>query len=166
MRRDGQAIVEFVVALVVILVLVAGIIQIAWMGHRHSLAMGEARREAGVKAMMDLSSFESPRYIQSCTPGPDGIEYSRDDDASAGDRSGLNGGILEYAHPDDLGSVAPGNRVSVMADSEMPEVMFGLVKGEKREAVELMPIVRQLLYRDDAVEVRGLAWLTWTKGIY
>lgn len=165
-QSSGQALVEFVVALVVVMVLLAGIIQISWLGVRHSRAMGEARRLAGQKSMLDVSSFSSPRYIESCTTGPDGVAFSRDDDIVAGDVSGLTEVIAETAHPDDLEGVIPDNSVSVLSRSDMPQALFGLVDGEKKDRVALIPVVRELIYRADEVEVRGSAWMTWTKGIY
>ena len=166
MGKSGQAIVELVVALVVILVLVAGIIQVSWLGIHHSRAMGEARRLAGVKSMLDVSSFEGPRFIEACTVGDDGIALSRDDGATAEDPAVFTSGIVRYSHPTDINVIRPDNPVSVMAGSDLPQAMFGLVQGEKKDMIELMPIIRQLIYRADSVEVRGSAWMTWTKGIY
>jgi len=165
-RKEGQAIVELVVALVVILVLAAGIIQISWLGVRHSRAMGEARRIAGHKAMLDVPSYESPRFISTCTMGADAIAFSRDDSALNGDPTDLTDGIVKYAHPKPLNVIAPDNPVSVLSESAMPQAMFGLIHGENKDSVDLLPVVRRLIYTADSVEVQGSAWMTWTKGLY
>lgn len=162
----GQALVEFVVALVVIMVLVAGTLQISLMGVRHSRLMAEARREAGQKAMQDVSSFSGPQYIGECTVGPDGIAYTRDDDATAGDSGAFVVGVVGYAQPTELDTIRPGSPVSAIADTAFPQLMFGLVQGEKTENLPLIPVVRELIYRKDAVELKGSAWMTWTKGLY
>ncbi|MEI7881230.1 MAG: TadE family protein [bacterium] len=164
--RSGQAIVELVVALVVIMVLVAGIIQICSMGVSHSKLMTSARWEAGQKAMLDASSFAAPKYIAECTAGNDGIAYSRDDDTTPGDVNIFQGGIVRYAKPDELNLRREDNPVSSLANSSFPQEMFGLVDGEARTSVPLIPVVRQLLYQSDSVELQGKAWMTWTKGIY
>ena len=164
--RDGQAIVELVAALVVILILVAGTIQISWLGVRHSTLMEEARREAGQKAMSDASSFAGPKFISACTVGQDDIAFSRDDDANDGDIGDLTVGVVNYAHPDDLYRVKRDNTVSAVAKSSFPQYMFGLVQGEKKDSVDLIPAVVKLIYRKDSVELKGSAWMTWTKGIY
>jgi hypothetical protein len=164
--RAGQAIVELVVALVVILVLVAGTIQICSMGVSHSQLMMTARREAGQKAMQEASSFSGPKFIAACTTGNDGIPFSRDDSTTAGDSALLQIGIASYAHPDELNLRRLDNPVSVLAKSPFPQDLFGLVEGEATASVELMPVVRELLYQSDSVELQGKAWMTWTKGIY
>jgi hypothetical protein len=165
-RSSGQAIVELVVALVVILVLFASIIQVSLLGVHQSWTMGEARKLAGVKAMSAASSFESPRFIEACTVGRDGVAFTRDDDVTVEAPSVFTTGLAGYAHPTELNKIRPDNPVSVLAGSDMPQAMFGLVQGEKTDTVKLMPIISQLIYGADAVEVRGSAWLTWTKGIY
>lgn len=164
--KSGQAIVELAVALVVLLVLVAGGIQICSMGHSQSQLMMTARRLAGQKAMSDESSFSSPQFIAACTPGPDGITFSRDDGTTPGDATLLQVGIVDYAHPDELNTQRSDNPVSGLANSSFPQEIFGLVDGEATEDVALMPVVRNLLYSRDSIELQGKAWMTWTKGIY
>jgi len=164
--RDGQAVVELVVALVVILVLLAGIIQVGWLGVHQSRAMMEARRQAGVKAMMPVSSFAAPRFIRSCTVGADGIAYSRDDDFVPDNPAVVSDGIVSYAHPTQLDGIRPDNPVSAISKSVLPEAMFGLVQGEQKDRIALVPVIRDLIYRADEIEVRGSAWMTWMKGIY
>lgn len=166
MRRTGQALVEFVVALVCILVLVAGVIQISVIGLRHSRLMSEARQEAGRKAMMDSSSFSSPQFVLACTVGNDGIAYSVDDDRTVGDPSTVSVGLAGHARSADLDGVRPHNPVSAVAESEIPQYLFGFVQGEKHDSVDLIPIVRELIYRKDAVDLKASVWMTWTKGLY
>lgn len=164
--RLGQAVVELVVALVVVLVLLAGVLQVGWLGVHHSRAMTEARREAGVRAMLPEASFSAPRFIRNCTVGADGVAYSRDDGVVADVPTVLTDGIVSYAHPSQLDGIRPDNAVSALAKGALPEAMFGLVQGEKTDRVALLPVLRDLIYRADEVEVRGSAWLTWTEGIY
>lgn len=164
--RSGQALVELVVALVVILVLVAGLIQICSMGVSHSQLMTAARREAGSKAMSETSSFAGPQYIANCTLGPDGIAFSRDDGVIFGNAAGMQLGIVDYANPDELNLRREDNPVSVIANSAFPQELFGLVDGEASTKITLIPVVRSLIYQNETVDLKGKAWMTWTKGIY
>lgn len=164
--KSGQAMVEFIVALVCILVLVAGVIQISVLGLRHSTLMNEARREAGQKAMLDASSFAGPQYISACTVGADGIAFSRDDGKTDGDPADVSVGLASHANPDVLDGELPGNPVTSVAQSAFPHFLFGLVEGEKSDSVDLIPIMRELIYRKDAVDLKVSAWMTWTKGVY
>jgi hypothetical protein len=165
-HRSGQALTELVVALVALLVLVAGIIQISLLGLLQTRAMTEARRQAGAKAMLDVAPFAGPEYIADRDVGDDQTSYSRDDGFSRGDVGVFQAGIVRYSRPADLDRQQPGNRFGELARSPFPHLQFGLVEGESHATTNLIPIVRTLLYRADEVEVEGKAWLTWTKGIY
>jgi hypothetical protein len=157
---------ELIVALVVLLVLVAGIIQISLLGLLQTRTMTEARREAGAKAMLDVSSFSGPEYIADREVGADQTSYSRDDGFDGGDVATFQAGIVGYSQPAALDLQRPGNAFSELSRSAFPHLQFGLVEGEAHASTTLLPIVRTLLYRADTVEVEGKAWLTWTKGIY
>ena len=165
-KKAGQALTELVVALVVLLVLVAGIIQIASLGLLHTRMMNEARRLAGVKALQDAPPFSGPEYIAERTAGGDGVTYSRDDGTRRGDASVFQARIVGYAQPDELERRKPGNAFTLLYRDSFPELQFGLVEGRSQATTNLIPIVRTLLYRADEITVEGRAWLTWTKGIY
>jgi hypothetical protein len=40
------------------------------------------------------------------------------------------------------------------------------VQGEHKDRIALVPVIRDLIYQADEIEVRGSAWMTWMKGIY
>lgn len=164
--KRGQAMVELVVALVVLLVLFAGIVQLSSLGLLQTRMMTEARREAGAKAMLDVGSLSGPDYISERTAGPDEVRYSRDDGMSRADPGLFQAGMVRYAHPALLNEQCPSNAVSLLYETAFPELQFGLVSGEAHATTNLLPIVRNLLYRVDVIDIEGKAWLTWTKGLY
>jgi hypothetical protein len=164
--RAGQAIVELVVALVVLLVLVGGIITLGRLSRAQTVAMREARRAAGVAALSDAAPFAGPAYIDGRTAGPDGATYSRDDATTAGNAADFQTRVVGYGRPDALGDVLPGNEVSLLSGTAFPQFMFGLTYGEHDVTVSNMPVVRHTMYNADTIRVHGEAWLTWTKGIY
>lgn len=164
--QEGQAMVELIIALVVFMVLVAGIIQIGTIGKRHTEMMNDAREEAAVEAMKDVSPFSSPEFMADRLEGDDAVRYSRDDGYKAGFVDDFQNGIVEYADPDALEQRRRGNVVSEMAGTPFPHLLFGLVEGRADDTVELWPVVRRLLYQADSVDIEGRVWLVWTKGIY
>ncbi len=157
---------ELVVALVVLLVLCAGILQLGSLCLRHSDAIAEARRKAAVRAMGSASPFASPHFISTRAAGADETQYSRDDETIAGDVNRLQTGIPSYAEPDTLSRYIPGNVFSDFSESPFPYLFLGLVDGSDEQDVPMWPIVRQLIYNADSVNVRGDAWLTWAEGVY
>jgi hypothetical protein len=164
--RAGQAIVEFIVALVVVLVLFAGVLQIGQLGLAHTRTLTEARRKAAVEAMGAMPTLAGPDYIRDVTVGPDGRAYSRDDEHTGGDVGAFQDRIVRYGHPDELDLRVAGNRVTALSRSAMPRQGFGLVRGEGEEVVPLLPAVQNLIYRQKEIELKGEAWLTWLGGIY
>lgn len=157
---------ELLIALVVLLVLCAGIIQLGTLCLRHGAAMQESRRKAAVLALDTVSPYSAPHFMSDRQEGNDGVRHSKDDGFAYGDVNAFLSGLPVYADPNELEQFVPGNIVSDMAGSQFPHLLFGLVKGSEKEEVALWPVVRRLIYDADSVEVEGNTWLIWTKGVY
>lgn len=164
--RSGQSLIEFVVALVCILALFAGLLQMGLLGIAQTQTMKEARRGAGQQAMRDTPLAPLPDYIQDWEPGPDGKTYSADDEIIDGDTGSFNARVLAHAHPLELDTVRPGNVISTMSGSASPHGSFGLVQGNDQRTVDLLPAVQHLIYGHETITIRSEVWLGWTQGIY
>jgi hypothetical protein len=167
--KAGQAIAEFVVGLVAILILTAALLQIGTLIREDSRTIQEARAEAGIAALSDTyfaPVSPGPRYIQNWSTGPDRAAYTRDDQAILGNADLLAGGIIPYARPDSLASFLPDNSLSPLADSS--QVLSGLsfVRGYSSSGpVPLFPITRKLIFGRDTLTVESSAFLIYTKGL-
>lgn len=157
---------ELVIALVVLLVLCAGMVQLGTLCLRHTAVMQESRREAAVLAMDTVSPFSAPNFMADRQEGDDGVRYSKDDQFLYGDVNAFLAGLPVYADPDALEQWAPGNIISETAGSQFPHLLLGLVEGSEEDSVTLWPVVRRLIYAADSVDVEGSTWLIWTKGVY
>lgn len=164
--RSGQAMTEFVVALVGIMVVTAGLIQLSLLGILHTGTMIEARRQAGVAAMQTNAPFSGPQYIGGWVNGPDEMPYTRDDTNTSASVGDFRGRIVNYSHPDSLGEQVHSNAFTDLWQSDFPHLGFGLVDGHSTASMDLLPIISNLVYRADHVDVEGKAWLTWTTGFY
>ena len=158
--------VEFVIALIGVLVLVAGAIQIQSMAKARFDAMNKARKDAGAAALAPLPIWEFPSYIQDCTAGADQSQYSKDDGHTLGNVQDFQTRIVNYSHPTTLGQQVPQNSFTKLSQAMQPQNYFGLTHGEATTDIPLLPIIREAVYRADSVQVKGEAWLTWTQGIY
>ena len=166
---SGQAMVEFMAGLVVVLVLLTGLIQIGQLAHAHTRTMIAARAAAGQLAMSSTPPVSKPAsYIYSWFPGPDQRRYTRDDMSLIHSNTGalpIPSELVGQSHlewvPD-----APVNALTTLRDSSNPAVDFCLVSGEASESVHILPIIRRLVYARSTLEVESEAWLVWAGGIY
>jgi len=166
----GQAMIELMAGLVVLIVLTAVIAQLAIVvraGHETAV---RAREQAGAMALHAYPFSVAARYIGATDPGADGRPYTRDDNFATADPGAYYHGILEplAADPADWNTLnaIPENEFTRLRASDSPIGIFGLLRGEDRETVPLLPAVRNLLYRDDSIRIEETVWMPWARGFY
>mgnify|MGYP001587526695 CR=1 FL=1 len=164
--QSGQAMVEFVVAIVAIIVLAAGLLQFAHLSAAHTVTAYEARREAGAYALMATAPFSSPDYILDRTVGADGAAYSRDDGHIGALPGIFSAQVVDFADPAALGSRLPGNAISGLYGDPFPHLEFGMTHGSATKHVPLLPVIRSLVYKAPEIELESEVWMIWTHGIY
>ncbi|MDI6774938.1 MAG: hypothetical protein QME60_06040 [Verrucomicrobiota bacterium] len=172
--RGGQALIEFMIGLVAVLALVAGLFQIASLVKSHTDTMVEARRQAGELANMELDQgvmlLSDADYIRDWEEGNDGKRHTRDDSFTTADDQAFAATFVGKAVPSPAGwdvlCQAPGDRLSAMNGAPNPTPYFGLVRGSSSINAPLFQAARGLFHQADSIEVRCDVWMTWTKGIY
>lgn len=164
--KSGQALAEMVVAMVVMIVLIAGLLHIARMAMAHTEAMHEARRQAGERAMQQTPTWANPAFILDWDPGPDGSAYSRDDTIIPAAPAEFTLVIPATAHPQALDQFLPGNPVSAIAANPSPQHEFHLVRGDGVRYIPVPPIIQHLVYDSETIDLRGEVWMTYTRGLY
>lgn len=164
--RGGQALLEFVIALVAILVLVAGLLQIGRLTRVQLNALNEARADAARLAMADLYTrrVPGPQFLFDWDIGPDRARHSRDDIPRPGDPGAVRLMILAHAKPDELAVRVPNNPVSNLMNLYPLIDGYALVQGRAEpRSVPLLPVMRHLIYDAEAIDIRADAWLVWTQ---
>ncbi len=160
--------VELTVALIVIVVLLAGLIQIGQLTAAHTRTMITARSMAAETAMGDdYAQPEGANYIQTWSQGFDEKHYTRDDTPlivtnPAADTQE----IVAMAHPEELAAWTPTNALSIRGLSPDTLDEFFLVWGYDSESCPILTAIRKLAYDQDSVSVRSDVWMVWMKGIY
>jgi hypothetical protein len=169
-RTSGQAMIEVMAGLVALIVLIAGLLQVASLTRAQTDAMVEARQEAGTLALLEEPFSEFPDYIQDIQVGPDGRSYSHDDTTTDALPSEFNQDITERVteQPSDWDVIdaLPNSPLSSLHNAFTPATEFGLLKGDASETITLLPAVINLLYSADEITVESDVWMTWTRGIY
>lgn len=162
--------VEFIVALVSVLALAAGLIQLTSLMVAHSRAMEKARKDAGLAAVMPIAPLSDPEFIRDWDPGTDTVPYSSDDEVvPSGAESMFETLFIERASTDsgwDFVAMSPSDKVTPLRTSLAPSAGFGMVEGSHTETVPLMPAVRSLLYDAPSVRVESRVWMTFCGGLY
>ncbi|MCX7005904.1 MAG: pilus assembly protein, partial [Kiritimatiellaeota bacterium] len=131
--RAGQAIAEFVVGMLALVILFMGMLQIEYLAHAHTKALNDARAQAGQDAMQTpyILRYNVPQWIGDWNNGRDNIIYSQDDTLQQGNAGAVIVGIVSHAHPSDLATYAPGNELS--SASTTAQLLDGLMLTHGRE---------------------------------
>lgn len=167
--RRGQALIEMTVALVVIVVLFAALLQIGSLSRAHLATINEARGMAGMAAVSDTYQSISPSasLIAGWSEGDDGVRYSRDDQSIPAGTAAWRQQILPVAHPTELESRVPGNRISALMVKDPLAEELEFVRGHAQSRpVPLLPVVRHLLYSADSVRLESDSVTVWQRGLY
>lgn len=174
--RSGQALTELMVGMVVVLVLVAGLLQLASIMRAHTDAMVEAREEAASLAMIELDPgmnlVSDADYIRDWHEGADERRLSRDDFSDTGNAADFQNTVVDKTVNDASGwnllDGVPNNRISSLRSDAMVVTSFGLVKGSASESASLdtLPAFRHLIYSSDTIDVEATAWMTLCRGLY
>ena len=163
----GQAMIEFTIALVAIMAVVAGTILLGRMEQAHTHTMTIARATAGSLAL-DLIYLGpiNAQFISDWQAGADNIGYTHDDEPIPdGTAISLVGDVTAHSGLD--GIAAPPNAISRL--QSFPDIsQYYLVKGSDSALIDLsaIPGVGRLISGEPVISVQSDAWLVWTGGIY
>ena len=169
-RRNGQAMIEVIVALAAIVALLAALLQVASLNLAQTDTMTNARREVGLRALGEEATSANPDYIRYWQEGPDESRYSVDDVHTPAAPSLFENTIVNKAAatPADwqIMQEVPANRVAILHQAGDPSDRFGFVNGQDNKSVNVLPAVRSLLYNSESINVKSEVWLPHTRGIY
>ena len=166
----GQALIEFMIGLIGILALFAGLLQIASLSRTHTESMVEARHEAAEDAMGDTAFFAFPDFIEAVVEGADGSRYSADDSFTDGSSSDFLDYLVEPSAPSatewSIIDGATGNQLSMLRSGLSPAYEMQMVRGTDSRDVDVIPAVQHLIYDTETIEIQSTVWLPWLGGIY
>ncbi len=168
-RTRGQALVEFTVGLVCLLILIAALVQFGAIARRDLRNILDARARAGASALSDVYFVPlspGPRFIQDWSDGADRSPYTADDVPRFANPALISEGIIARADPDRLTLLAPQNLFSPLTDPAAVVPGMGFVRGSSsRSVLPLLPIARRLFFGRDTLELQSDVYLIWTKGL-
>ena len=172
--RAGQAAIEFVAGLLLLLLVLTGLIHVNRLARTSLFLQAVLRGEAGERAMESGALSVSPPYVSDWSAGADATRYTADDQPVR------NPAIL----PATLGLLTgysvknPGDWTYVLSDSRLPvsmlrlhtspmaAAMIGFVHTEETLHVPVDPVIRQLVYDKDEVAIKEEVWMPLMGGLY
>jgi hypothetical protein len=176
--RSGQAMVEFIVGIVVLLALLAGLLGLTSLTKKHTDLMVEARREAGNHALWDIEPPRpvgaNPEFIRDWDVAADGKHLTPDDTFERGTAADFATRVIERSasRADDwrVMDQIPENDLAQLRGNVEPSSFFGFAHGGAEEEIDLLSpeysLIRRMFYRADTIHLKSEVWMTWTKGIY
>ena len=168
--RHGQAMIEFVVGIVAVLVLFAGLLQIIELSTTRTDAMIEARCEVAQAAIGGADVRGTPSYLETWEDGADERNFSADDEPTIGNQGSFRSAILDKAAGNDdyawqtLNDMP--NDVSDLRASDAPVSRFGLLRGQESVTISLIPAIRHLVYDAEEIEIECTVWFPALGGIF
>jgi len=172
--RSGQAAIEFVAGLLLLLLVLTGLIQVNRMARTSLFLHAVLRGDAGEQAMADTALSVAPLYISDWQPGADGTRYTADDQPVR------NGAFLpatlatltKYSvkSPNDWSYVTPLDRLPTsmvtLNSSPLMATTLGFIHREETLHVPVDPVIRQLVYGRDEVAIKEEVWMPLMGGLY
>ena len=174
--RSGSGLVEFAITLIAVMIILGGFVQIIRVGITRSDSLAESTRRATREMMRsgetdDGGSYNvgsgSLSYLNNWNLGGDDAPHTADDQAQFGNSGAIFEEILEETRTGALGNYVPDNAFTEL--DQTGDLLDGYnfaVGVAPREDVDVLPVVRNLIYNEDEIEVRTRAVFPWTKGLY
>lgn len=171
--QDGQAAIEFVIALFLFLIIAQGMIFLNDLSWTSLYLQATQRGAAGRNAMSDSSLGKTPDGIRDWTDGADGITFTADDKAVKGGDAPFVTQLLaerSAAAPEDWRRVSEEIRVPVslaqVYDSPSLATLVPSVQRKEEVEVDVPEFLRRNVYGKDDVTLRETVWMPFLDGLY
>lgn len=167
--RGGQAMTEFIVGLLVVVILVSGTLTWIEIASARSELLGRVRGATGRSAMLGGGVAPAPPFPQTWEEGPDRRRYTADDRPVAAGAAGLRNRIVARAVRDPADwqriEAAGGDLLSDLRTGTPSGEAVGLVRGRESRIVVLSPALRALVYDKPEVTVAAEIWMPRMGGL-
>ncbi len=183
--RNGQAFVELIIGIVVIVIIFAGGIQYFYASNAHRGLTTTIRGEVGELALSGSSSNSTPAYILTWDDGGDGIRHTDDDipiTESSDDDTLITGSsktlsiiadrsVSNSVDWDLLNPLQRENPMLRMYESLTPTAELGFIHVGRSDTVDIDPAFRTFVLssnRQDipTITVRHTVWMPLLGGLY
>jgi len=170
----GQAAVEFIASLLLVLLVLTGIIHVARLARTSLFLHAVLRGDTGRRAMRGGVLARAPTHISDWSPGADDIRHTADDQPVRNGLAVLNAAQtltdLSVRSDSDWTFVAQDSRLPLsmirLRDSPNSATIVGFVHGEETLHVPVDHVLRELVYDKDDVAIKEEVWMPLMGGLY
>ena len=171
--RAGQAMIEFVITLIGVLAVVAGLLTIVELNRVDNNTLNEAS-ESAISTAMGSPIASSFTPITDWDTGADGRKLTKDDTQKAGSFESTRQGITKYTAPEGNwdgtvrldGSETKYGDVRKFNFGQTTASLFGFSKGDAGETIETLPVARTLFGVGETITIRNETYMPATGGLY
>ena len=167
--KRGQAMIEFVIGIIVVIVVFGSFIQIGLLTNERMDAYAEATHEAAsISAWQSADPTQAAEpYVLATSIGNDEQWYSADDRQVGGSGDEVINGIVRHGLTSQLTTHLDDNPFTDIRGGNDLNAEFGMIRGEEnRIGIPLLPVVRRLVYGDDRIDINEEVITIETRGIY
>lgn len=170
---SGQAMVEFVIGLVGVLVVTAGILLLAELDRADTETLAAASADAISDAMSgSIPSSFTP--VQDWDEGLDGMRHTKDDKAVNGNFGGIRANISSYTAPNgdwsgtrrDDGSSVKYDDIVRFNDGTLTSSAFNFMRAHEEATVETLPVLQSFMGLPGTITVENEVWMPAFSGLY
>lgn len=163
-NRSGQAMVEFVITLLVVVVAVTGILQFVEIAAEREDQISEIRGRAGKQALQGEGFTDVADDIKDWEEGDDELRHTADDVMKRGNLSATLGrDILDQTAREEtdwaLLEPAVNDRIPRVRGSGAPAARLGLYHAKTRKEIDLFPATRDWLLKKETITVGADLWM-------
>lgn len=162
--RGGQAMIEFVVAILLVVILITGLVQFIELAGAKGDLEARIRGEAGEQAIGGaLPLLATPDYLRTWEEGADETRHTADDVPVPAQALNLQSRVV------DRGAARPGDwrYLDDAVNRDLPDLQaaalpisaFGLVHEKLEETITLLPAMRDWILGRETVTVAAEVWL-------
>jgi len=172
--KSGQAMIEMMTGLILILILVAGIIQFVSLSTVYCNMDARIRSNAGVVAMSNPPLVDTPQDILDWNVGADGQHMTADDSASLfnGPTNMFSVTTLHIARPDNpndwsiFSQLPQPSSLAALHQSPAALASLGFIGIRYNQQVPVLEILQELVYNRSTILVQEDCWMPVTRGLY
>ncbi len=173
MSREGQAMVEFVICLVGILIVAAGLLLVADLTRSDTETLVTATGSA-ISDAMSLSIASSFSPIEDWDEGRDGMRHTKDDRAQTGNFGRIRNRVTSYTAPEGDrsgmrradGSSVHYNDIVLFNDGALLSSALQFMRAREEATVETLPVLQSLIGVPAEITVRNEVWMPALGGLY